>query len=102
MTTYMIEVRYNAEAWAAWIRGPHSCAPKIEAMLSGLGGRLISFWWANAAFDSLLLIELPDSAALASFRAFAASLGGIQSLQATPLLSDKEGLAAITRAGALS
>lgn len=101
MTTYMIEVKYNADAWAAWIRGPHSCAPKIEATLSGLGGHLIGFWWASAAFDSLLLAELPDTAALAAFRTFATSLGGIHTFEAMPLLSDEEGVAAIARAAGL-
>lgn len=101
MTTYQIEVMYNADAWTAWIRGPHSCAPKVEAVLSSLGGRLIGFWWASAEFDSLLLAELPDAAALAAFRTFAASLGGIHSLRAVALLSDEEGVAAIARAGSL-
>jgi uncharacterized protein with GYD domain len=101
MTTYLIEVKYNADAWAAWIRGPHSCAPKIESTLSALGGHLIGFWWASAEFDSLLLADLPDGAALAAFRTFATSLGGIHSFQAVPLLSDEAGVAAIARAGAL-
>lgn len=57
-------------------------------MLAGLGGRLISFWWGSAAFDSLLLVELPDATALAAFRTFATSLGGIDSLKAVSLLSD--------------
>ncbi len=101
MTTYQIEVTYNQDAWAAWIRGPHSCAPKIEATLAGLAGRLIGFWWAGASFDSLLLAELPDDSALAAFRTFAMSLGGIDSLRAVPLLSDEAGIAAIARAGTL-
>lgn len=102
MTTYQLQVTYNQDAWAAWVRGPHSCAPKIEATLATLGGRLIGFWWATAEFDSLLLAELPDASALAAFRVFAMSLGGIASLRAVPLLTDEAGLAAIARAGKLS
>lgn len=102
MTTYLIDVTYNADAWAAWIRTPHSCAPKIEALLTNLRGRLIGFWWANAGFDSLLLVELPDAAALLTFRAYAASMGGIDTVRAVPLLSDQEGVAAMARAGAHS
>lgn len=101
MTTYQIEVTYNADAWGAWIREPHSCAPKIEGVLSRLGGRLINFWWASGEFDSLLLVELPDAAALSTFKTFAASLGGISSLRAVPLLSDEEGVAAVARASLL-
>ncbi len=101
MTTYQLLVTYNADAWSAWVRGPHSCAPKIEATLANLGGRLIGFWWANEEFDSLLLLELPDEGALAAFRTFAMSLGGIASLRAVPLLSDEAGIAAIARARGL-
>lgn len=101
MQTYALEVTYGATAWAAWVQGPHSCAAKIAATLADLGGRLVGFWWANADFDSFLLVELPDAAALTSFRAFVSSLGGVERMRATGLISDDEGVAAVGRAASL-
>jgi uncharacterized protein with GYD domain len=75
--------------------------PRIEATLARLGGRLVGFWWTLGEVDSMILIELPDAAALTAFKAFAASLGGFHTFRVVPLLSDELAIQALGQAATL-
>jgi uncharacterized protein with GYD domain len=100
MPSYLLQISYSAEAWAAMIKHPQDRAQAVGKAVEKLGGKVGSFWLAFGDYDLVGVLEMPDNVSAAAF-AFAVAAGGAcKAVKTTPLLSIAEGMDAMKKAGA--
>jgi len=98
MASYLLQVGYTPEAWAAMINAPQDRSAAINAPVEKLGGRVERFWLSFGDYDVVGIIEMPDSVSAAAFSMAVAAGGACRSVRTTPLLSSSEGLEAMKKA----
>jgi uncharacterized protein with GYD domain len=99
MPTYMTQVGYTSEAWAALTRNPEDRSAAIRGLAEAMGGRLISFYNSFGEYDVLVIYEAPDESTAAAIVLAAISAGHLSKAKTTVLLSAEEGLEAMRKAG---
>jgi uncharacterized protein with GYD domain len=99
MATYLYQISYSTEAWAALVKRPQDRVPAVRKVVEKLGGTLESFWFAFGDHDLIGIVEMPDNTAAAAFSVAVAAGGACKTVKTTPLLSIAEGLEAMTKAG---
>ena len=99
MPTYMTQVGYTAEAWAALTRNPEDRSTAIRGLAEAMGGRLISFYNSFGEYDVLVIYEAPDESTAAAIVLAAVSSRHLSGVKTTVLLSVEEGLEAMRKAG---
>jgi len=98
MASYLLQVGYTPETWAALIHSPQDRSAGIKAPVEKLGGRVERFWLSFGDYDVIGVVEMPDSVSAAAFSMAVAAGGACRSLKTTPLLSATEGLEAMKKA----
>ena len=99
MAYYMVQAAYTAEAVAAMVKHPEDRAAAIRPVVEKLGGKLEGIWFCFGEYDVVGISELPDNVSAAAF-AFAVSQGGkVKALKTTPLMTGKEAVQAMKKAG---
>ena len=100
MPSYLLQVSYSAEAWAAMIKRPHDRIEAVRKTIQKLGGNITGGWLSFGDYDIVALLEMPDNTSAAAFAMAAAAGGACKSVKTTPLLSIDEATAAMKKAGA--
>ena len=98
MASYLLQVGYTPETWAAMIQNPQDRSAAIKAPVEKLGGRVERFWLSFGDYDVVGLIEMPDTVSAAAFSMAVAAGGSCRAVRTTPLLSSAEGLEAMKKA----
>jgi uncharacterized protein with GYD domain len=98
MASYLLQVGYTPEAWAAMIQNPQDRSAAVKAPVEKLGGRVERFWLSFGDYDIVSVIEMPDSVSAAAFSMAVAAGGACRAVRTTPLLSSSEGQEAMKKA----
>jgi uncharacterized protein with GYD domain len=99
MAHYLVQASYTPESWAALVKNPQDRNEIVRPIIERLGGRLDQFYLAFGANDVVGIIELPDNVSAAALSLAVSSSGAMKSLQTTPLMTMKEGIEAMKKAG---
>lgn len=98
MPLYMFQAAYTSEAWAAQVRNPQNRIEQVRPVIEGLGGKILSAYYAFGEYDVVVILEAPDNISVAAL-AIAVAAGGAMKAQKTTLLTSiEDGLTAIRRA----
>jgi uncharacterized protein with GYD domain len=99
VASYLLQLSYSAEAWAALIKHPQDRVEAVGKAVEKLGGKVGSFWASFGDYDLVGVLEMPDNVSAAAF-AFAVAAGGAcKNVKTTPLLSIGEAVKAMKKAG---
>jgi uncharacterized protein with GYD domain len=98
MASYLLQVGYTPETWAAMINNPQDRSAAIKAPVEKLGGRVERFWLSFGDYDVVGLIEMPDTVSAAAFSMAVAAGGSCRAVRTTPLLTSAEGMEAMKKA----
>ena len=60
MPSYLIQLSYNAETLASFIKKPTDRTPVISKLAEKLGGKLVGSWFSFGDYDAVIIIEGPD------------------------------------------
>jgi len=99
MPAYLVQVSYAAPALSTLIANPQNRAEAVRKVVKNLGGKTIGTWLSFGEYDTVTIIEMPDSVTAAAFALAIAAGGSLKAVKTTPLLSPEEGLAAVEKAG---
>ena len=100
MASYLLQVGYTPEAWAAMLQNPQDRSAAVKAPVEKLGGRVERFWLSFGDYDIVSVIEMPDNVSAAAFSMAVAAGGACRAVRTTPLLSSSEGQEAMKKAAA--
>ena len=98
MPSYLIQASYTVEALAALIKKPQDRTEVVQNAIEKLGGKLIGLWLSFGDQDIVALMEMPNNVSAAAVALAIAAGGALKSAKTTPLLSVKEGIAALKKA----
>ena len=98
MASYLLQVGYTPEAWAAMIQSPQDRSAAIKTPVEKLGGRVERFWLSFGDYDVVGIVDMPDTVSAAAFSMAIAAGGSCRSVRTTPLLSSSEGMEAMKKA----
>jgi uncharacterized protein with GYD domain len=96
---YMFQAAYTPQSWAGQVKKPTNRLTAVAKMMKDSGGKMVASYYAFGEHDVVLIAEMPDNAAAASFSIAAAAGGALRSLITTPLMTEAEGVKAIRAAG---
>ncbi len=99
MPSYLVQVSYTPEALSALIAKPQDRGEVVRKVIERLGGKSIGSWLSFGDYDLVLIIEMPNNVTAAALALAAAAGGSLKSVKTTPLLSIREGLTALKKAG---
>ena len=99
MPSYMLQLSYSAEAWAALIKNPQDRTKAVSKVAAKLGGKVEAFWASFGDHDLVGVIDMPDNVSAAAFAVAIAAGGACKNVKTTPLLSIEEAVDAMKKAG---
>jgi uncharacterized protein with GYD domain len=98
MSSYLIEVAYAPEAWAAMVKQPENRLEAVRPVVEKLGGKFEHAWLAFGEYDIIGVVELPENTDAAAFAMAVYAGGAVKAFKTTPLLSVDEGVQAMRKA----
>jgi uncharacterized protein with GYD domain len=98
MAHYLLQVAYTPEAWAALVKSPQDRTQAVEGAIKNLGGKIERFWLSFGDYDTVGIVEMPDSVNAAAFSMAVAAGGACKGVKTTPLLTTAEGVEAMKKA----
>jgi len=98
MASYLLQVGYTPDAWAAMIQNPQDRSAAVKAPVEKLGGRVERFWLSFGDYDIVSVIEMPDNVSAAAFSMAVSAGGACRTVRTTPLLSQADGMEALKKA----
>jgi len=101
MPSYLIQLSYNAETLAGFIKHPVDRTEVISKLAQKLGGTLVGSWFSFGDYDAVLIIDGPDAVSAAACSMAVSASGAFKAFKTTPLLGIQEGMAAMKKAGSL-
>ena len=99
MPSYLLQVSYNAEAWAAMIKKPQDRIEAVRKSIEKLGGSITGGWLAFGDYDIVAITQMPDNVSAAAFAMAVSAGGACKNVKTTPLLTIEEAKAAMQKAG---
>lgn len=99
MPYYMVQAAYSQEATAAMVKSPQDRAEALRPVIEGLGGKLVSMYFAFGEYDVVGLAEMPDNVSSAAFSMAISAAGAVRAVKTTPLMTIQEGIEAFRKAG---
>jgi len=99
MAHYLFQVSYTPEALAAMIKHPQNRVDVVKKAVEKLGGKIGEFWFSFGEYDVVGLLDMPDNVSAAAFAMTVGGGGACSSVKTTPLLSVKEAISAMKKAG---
>jgi len=101
MPIFMYQFKYTPAAWAAFIKKPEDRGARVDELLRGLGGRLLSIYYTTGEWDGVVIYEAPDAnVAQAAFMAII-SPGHIMESQTYYLYTMEDTIKSLKTANAL-
>jgi uncharacterized protein with GYD domain len=73
--SYLIQVAYTPDAWAAMVRQPQNRLEAVRPVVEKLGGKFEHAWLAFGEYDIVGVVELPENTDAAAF-SMAVAAGG--------------------------
>ena len=98
MAHYLLQVAYTPETWAALVKSPQDRTQAVEGAIKNLGGKIEHFWLSFGDYDTVGVVEMPDSVSAAAFSMAVAAGGACKDVKTTPLLTMAEGVEAMKKA----
>ena len=98
MATYMTQVSYTSDAWAAMVKHPQDRSQMVGKAMENLGGKLLSFWMTLGDQDGIVIYEMPDEVSAAALMMAIAAGGACKSLKTTQLLAPAQAQKAMKKA----
>ena len=98
MASYLLQVSYTPEAWAAMLAHPHDRTDAVRPAIEKLGGKMTHAWFAFGDYDLVAIVDMPGNVEAAAFSLAAAGGGAVKSIKTTPLMSTAEGIEAMKKA----
>ena len=98
MPTYLVQLAYTTEAWAAMVNQPQNRLEAVRPVVEKLGGKFEHAWLAFGEYDIVGVVELPENTDAAAFAMAVAAGGAAKAFKTTPLLSVEEGVEAMRKA----
>ncbi len=98
MPNYLVQVSYSSEALASLIANPQDRSEVVKKVAKKLGGKVHGSWLAFGDYDLVMVMEMPDNVSAAAIALAAAAGGSCKTVKTTPLLTVKEGMAALEKA----
>jgi uncharacterized protein with GYD domain len=102
MASFLYQVAYTPEAWAAMAKNPQDRLAAITPAVQALGGKIVAGYWAFGEYDLIVIVDGLSNGDAAAFAIAAAAGGACKALRTTPLLTMAEGVEAARKAGASS
>lgn len=99
MPSYLLQVSYSAEAWAAMVKKPQDRIEAVRKSIEKLGGSITGGWLSFGDYDIVAILDMPDNTSAAAFAMAAAAGAACKHVKTTPLLSIEEAKAAMQKAG---
>ncbi len=100
MPSYLVQVSYTAEALSALIATTQDRSAVVRKVIENLGGKFVGSWLSFGDYDLVMLIEMPNNVTAAALALAAAAGGSCKTVKTTPLLSIREAMTAMKKAGA--
>jgi len=102
MPYYLLQVAYTPEAWAAMAKKPQDRIEAVRPAVEKLGGKVVAGYLAFGEYDIVAILDMRGNVDAAAFAIAVAAGGACRSVKTTPLMTTKEGMDAMKRAGASS
>ena len=99
MPHFLHQVAYTSEAVARLVANPQDRLDIVKAPIEKLGGRIEAAYFSFGEFDAVLVTEFPDNVSAAAIALAFAAGGALRSERTTPLLTAKEAVEAMRKAG---
>ena len=99
MAHYLIQVSYSKEGIGQLVANPQDREAAVRPIVEGMGGKLLSLYYAFGEYDAIVIAELPDNATAAALAMAVGGSAGIASYRTTPLLTVSEAMEAMRKAG---
>ena len=99
MPHFLIQGSYTAEAWANMTRNPADREKAYRGLIENAGGKLKAFYFAFGEKDVVAILEVPDATTAAALSMAVAAPGHVKSISTTPLMTGKEAMEAMKKAG---
>ena len=98
MPHFLIEVAYTPEAWATLVKSPQDRAQAVQGAIEKLGGKIQQKWLSFGDYDTVVVVDMPDSVSAAAFSMAVSAGGSCKAVKTTPLLTTHEGIEAMKKA----
>jgi uncharacterized protein with GYD domain len=102
MALFLIQGSYTPQAWAALAKNPEDREQAIRGLVERAGGRFQNLYYCFGDKDVVGILEAPDSQTAAAISIAVTSAGHLKSLQTTVLMTSKEAMDAMKKAGKLT
>jgi uncharacterized protein with GYD domain len=99
MPHFLHQVAYTPEAIARLVANPQDRIEVVRAPIEKLGGRIEAAYFSFGEYDAVLVTEFPDNVSAAAIALAFAGGGAIRTGHTTPLLTAKEAVEAMRKAG---
>ena len=98
MPTFLIQLAYTPDAWAAMVNQPQNRLEAVRPVVEKLGGKFEHARLAFGEYDIVGVVEMPENTDAAAFAMAIAAGGAAKTFKTTPLLSVEEGIEAMRKA----
>jgi len=98
MAHFLIQAAYTSEAVQALLQAPQDRTAALQAPIEKLGGKVHSLFLSFGDYDTVALIEMPNSVAAAAIALAFSAGGACKSVKTTPLLTGAEAIEAAKKA----
>jgi uncharacterized protein with GYD domain len=95
---YMLRWQFNTEAAKAMVNKPQDRTGPATALITGFGGKLLSYFFALGEYDGVGIVEFPDHISIAACSMKAASTGAFARFETMALLTAAEAETAMRKA----
>ena len=102
MAFYLLQVGYTPEAWAAMVKKPQDRIEAVRPAVEKFGGKVVSGYLAFGKYDVIAILDMPNNVSAAAFAMAVGAGGACSKVKTTPLMSTKEGIDAMKKAGGSS
>ena len=101
MALALIQFSYNSETAGKLIRNPEDRSVALKNLFEKLGGKLLGFYYCFGEYDGVVIVDMPDDSSLLTASMVAFAGGGTSKIKTTPLITVKEGVAAMKKGSGL-
>jgi uncharacterized protein with GYD domain len=81
MPKYAVFFKLSEKSVASFIDNPSDRAAAVSKAAQAVGGSLDAYYWMLGEFDGFIIVDMPDSAAVAAVSLAVGSTGAVGSLE---------------------
>ena len=99
----MYQAAYTPESWAAQLKNPQNRIDTVSrTVCEAAGGKQLGAWLCFGEYDLVVIADVPDKESMAALAMAVGAGGTIKASKTTVLMTGKEGLKALKKAGAVA